>query len=90
MPFIKLPSIDHARYAEHDDEGRAPIEAQDVVLIHHIAALLKEAEASYAKLSLNARNAMMDFHTENHHVPHCVTHGAQNAQEVVDDIDMEN
>lgn len=81
---IQLPSVYHARYSEHDEGGRAPIEDQDVVLIRHIAALFKEVEAAYAKLSSNATDAMLDFHSEDHHVPHCVRWGAQNIQEVLE------
>ena len=89
MAFIQIPSVEEACFCEHDEKGRASIEAQDVILIHHIARLLRDADDAVNSLSLNARNALLDFHVENHQVPHCTRWGSDAAEDAVQAISTE-
>ena len=57
--------------------------------LKRITALLEEADAVISELSLNAHNALLDFHTGSHNVVHCVRWGAQNAREALDDVTWE-
>jgi len=89
MPYITLPSVENARHSTPDEEGRVEINAQDVLNLEVISSLLQQTETMWNKLSLAAKEALADFHIENHDVNHCIDHGSQNIQEVVSAVSWE-
>ena len=86
MPYITLPSVEDTRHSTPDEEGRVEINAQDVLNLEVISSLLQQTETMWNKLSVAAKEALADFHIENHDVNHCIAHGSQNIQEVVSAI----